>query len=66
MIKNTKYHGVLKYNGQELYSTENDCPNKLFIILICKLEDEYRYAKALVTNKTTGEIIYQGKRSAIC
>ncbi len=66
MIENIQYRGVLKYKGQELYSTENNCPNKLIVILICKLEDEFRYAKALVTKKATGEIIYQGKRSAIC
>lgn len=66
MIEGTQYRGVLNYRGQELYSIENNCPNKLIINLICKLEDEFRYAKALVTNKATGEIIYQGKRAAIC
>ncbi len=66
MIEDTQYRGVLNYRGQVLYITENNCPNKLIVNLICKLEDEFRYAKALVIKKATGEIIYQGKRSAVC
>lgn len=66
MVVNIKYRGVLNQNGKELFSTENDCLNKLIIILTCKLEDEFHYAKAVVTNKLTGEIIYQGKRAAVC
>lgn len=66
MTTNIQYRGILKYKGQELYSIENNCPNKLIVMLICKLEDEFHYAQALVTEKATGEIIYQGQRSAIC
>ncbi len=61
-----QYRGVLKYKGQEIYSIEHNCLNKLIGMLTCKLEDEFHYAKALVTKKATGEIIYKGQRSAIC
>ena len=66
MISDMQYRGILEIKGQELFAIENNCPNRILVSLTCKLEDEYHDAKALVIKKSTGQIIYQCRRQAIC
>lgn len=66
MSDKIKYCAIVKRENQALYMVEDDCPNKLIVILSCRLEDEYPDAKGQVIKKSSGEIVYQCRRTSIC
>ena len=66
MSEGMKYCSIVKRAGKVLLKIEDNCQNKLIAILSCKLEDDYPDAKGQVFRKTTGEIVYQCRRTAIC
>lgn len=66
MSEEMEYCGIVKHENEVLYSREDDSFNKLMISLLCTIENDYHSAKGQIFKKTTGEIIYQCQRAAIC
>lgn len=61
-----EYYGILKLDNKTIFKVEDNSPNKIIVYLSCKLEDEYPDAKGKIFKKTTGEVIYQCQKTAIC
>jgi hypothetical protein len=60
MSERMKYCTIVKREGKVLLKTENNYPNKLILILSCKLEDNYAdaVAKELVFDKFSRKTVY--------
>lgn len=66
MPSKKEYFGILKIDDKAILKIEDNSPNKIIVFLSCKLEDEYHDAKGQIYNKTTGEMVYQCQKTAIC
>lgn len=66
MSREMKYSGIVKNENEILYSKEDNFFSKLMVNLLCSIEDDYHGAKGQIFKKTTGEIVYQCQRTAVC